>query len=65
MAQACDVLPGRRTLKCAVPVPNWMFRDKGGAIEKVGLNGYRISITRVAGAAYAVICGFQVYRAHQ
>jgi len=36
-----------------------------GAVEKVGLNGYRISITRVAGAAYAVICGFQGYRAHQ
>jgi len=30
-----------------------------GAVEKVRLNGYRISIPRAAGAAYAVICGFQ------
>jgi len=33
----------------------------GEVIHNLGLNGYRISITRVAGAAYAVICGSPSY----
>jgi len=54
-----------RTVVSVKSLDNQLFRDTHGAVEKVGLNGYRISITRVAGAAYAVICGFQWYRAHQ
>jgi len=34
-----------------------------GVVVKAGPNGCRISIPRVAGAAYAVICGFQATRA--
>jgi len=33
-------------------------RGLARAVEKIGLNGCRISINRVAVAAYAVICGF-------